>query len=440
MVTRPERSSAASSVRWARALTAIALVWVAAQGFSYSFLTHQQLVDLAWTDSIRPVLLARYPHTTEEQLRRAHSFAYGGATIQDIGYYPFGHEFFSDLTHYVRTGDFVAALLRDSSNVYEYAFAIGALSHYLGDNIGHQDATNIATGIQFPELAKKYGPSVSYDQAPHPHIRTEFAFEVNQLSHHRFAPAAYTRAIGLNVPRRLLERAFLETYGLRLHDVLGRERSAIQSYRSSVRSLLPRVAYAEVVIHRDDFPADTTNEDFEKYQKQIDEAAHTEGWSSQQRGKPGIRTHLLALFIRILPKIGALSDLAIRGPNEPAEQDYVKSVNLCLGRYDALLKSLTEHAAQSLPLENRDLDTGFRIRPGSYPLADTTYAKLLDKLTSAQGTHVVSEALRQNLLDYYSDPEAPNTVKRNQRAWKRVQADLAALQRIQLNAAIEPGR
>ena len=423
-----------------RQLGALACIWAATQICSaYSFLTHQQIIDLAWQDSIRPALLARFPGATESQLRLAHAFAYGGSTIQDMGYYPFGHEFFSDLTHYVRTGDFIEALLRDSTNVNEYGFAIGALSHYLGDNIGHQDAVNIATGIQFPELAKKYGQEVTYDEAPHPHVRTEFAFDVNELSHHRFAPAAYTRAIGMFVPRRLLERAFRETYGLSLREVLGPERSAVQSYRSSLRSLLPHVAYAEVLLHRKQFPADFQDDDFAQYQARIDQAAQAEGWAGTKRDKPGFRTHLMAILIFIVPKVGALSNLAIRGPNDAAEQAYVKSVNRCLAQYDALLKQLAERPHDLLALENRDLDTGFKIKPGAYRLADQTYAKLLDRIAS-KPDQVASESLRQNLLEYFGKPDAPNNVKRDERAWKRVQEDLVALHRMPQRNSSETGR
>ena len=117
----------------------------ASQGVAYSVLTHEELVDLAWNDSIRPLLLDRFPGASDAQLREAHAFAYGGSAIQDMGYYPFGKQFFSDLTHYVRTGDFVARMLRDAKTINEYAFAIGALSHYLGDTLGHSEAINPAT-------------------------------------------------------------------------------------------------------------------------------------------------------------------------------------------------------------------------------------------------------------------------------------------------------
>src|ERR1700723_89858 len=109
---------------------------------AYSVLSHEAVVDSAWDDAIKPLLLKRFPDSTPEELKEAHSYAYGGSVIQDLGYYPFGSHFFSDLVHYVRTGDFVQALMRDSSNLDEYAFALGALAHYAADNEGHRLAVN----------------------------------------------------------------------------------------------------------------------------------------------------------------------------------------------------------------------------------------------------------------------------------------------------------
>ncbi|HVN17644.1 MAG TPA: zinc dependent phospholipase C family protein, partial [Dongiaceae bacterium] len=166
---------------------------------AYSVLTHEELIDLAWNDSIRPLLLAKFPNATEHQLVVAHSYAYGGSAVQDMGYYPFGKRFFSNLTHYVRSGDFVAWMLQNARTLDEYAFAIGALSHYLGDSIGHSRAINPATAMAFPKLEHKYGPSVTYGESPHGHIRTEFAFDVQELTNLEFAPPAYLRAVGFRV-------------------------------------------------------------------------------------------------------------------------------------------------------------------------------------------------------------------------------------------------
>jgi Zinc dependent phospholipase C len=187
------------------AFMAVALLLIAQPLTEYSVFTHEELIDLAWSSSIRPLLLARFPGSTDAQLRVAHSYAYGGCAIQDMGYYPFAKQFFSNLTHYVRAGDFVSNLLNDARTRDEYAFAIGALSHYLGDSIGHSQAINLATPVAFPKLEREYGPRVTYDEDPDAHVRTEWAFDINQLSKRTFAPPSYMRHIGFRVPRRLLD-------------------------------------------------------------------------------------------------------------------------------------------------------------------------------------------------------------------------------------------
>ena len=168
---------------------------------AYSLLTHEQIIDLTWQDSIVPLLLSHYPNLTPAELNRARAYAYGGCVIQDIGYYPFGDQFFSDLTHYVRTGDFVLALFRNAHNANELAFAAGALSHYVGDSYGHSEATNRAVALQFPKLAKRYGPSVNYAEGKHQHVQVEFAFDIDQIAKHHLAPLGYLRHIGIKVPR-----------------------------------------------------------------------------------------------------------------------------------------------------------------------------------------------------------------------------------------------
>src|SRR5690242_5042111 len=126
---------------------------------AYSLMTHEQLIDLTWQDSIVPLLLSRYPNLTPAELENARAYAYGGCVMQDIGYYPFGDRFYSDLTHYVRSGDFVVSLFRNAHNANELAFAVGALSHYIGDSVGHPEATNISVPVEFPKLRARYGSS-----------------------------------------------------------------------------------------------------------------------------------------------------------------------------------------------------------------------------------------------------------------------------------------
>lgn len=367
-------------------------------------LTHEELIDLAWNDSIQPLLLARFPGATPEQLREAHAYAYGGSAIQDMGYYPFGKEFFSDLTHYVRSGDFIERLFRNARTMDEYAFAIGALSHYLGDSVGHSQAVNPATAVEFPKLQKQYGRSVTYDQSPHGHIRTEFAFDVDELTNYAFAPPPYLKFIGFEVPRKFLEQAFREVYGFDIHEVLGRAHPALRSYRSSVRSSIPAFAEAEVVLHRHQFlphPDDEANRVFSERVKQTGYDRH---WKSSYSG-PGFRAHLLAVFVFIVPKIGPASDLAIKIPNADTEEWYVKSLNHTVDEFRGILQKLAANADVPLALANVDLDTGVRVKREDYPLTDKTYVTLLERLTS-KPDRVIPKDLQRNILDYMDGTNA----------------------------------
>ena len=188
---------------------ALLLVLLLCSGASsaYSVLTHEEIVDLLWTDALRPLLLQRYPGLTEEQLTEAHAYAYGGAVIQDLGYYPFGSTQFSNLVHYVRSGDFVRELLLQSQDVNEYAFALGALSHYASDITGHP-AVNQAVAIEYPKLRARFGKSVRYAQDKTAHLKTEFGFDMAQVAKNRYASQQYHDFIGFKVSKPLLERAF----------------------------------------------------------------------------------------------------------------------------------------------------------------------------------------------------------------------------------------
>lgn len=396
--------------------------------FGYSFLTHEQLIDLAWEPSIKPLLMARFPKTTPAQLRDAHAYAYGGSAIQDAGYYPFGHGFFSDLTHYVRTGDFISIMIHDARDANELAFALGALSHYLGDTIGHSDAVNPSTAIEFPNLEKKYGPIVTYDENPHAHVRTEFAFDVHQLSQSQFTPAAYLRHVGLKVPLRLLDQAFYETYGLRLNKVLGKVEPAMKSYRSSLRSFLPRFAYAEVLLHKKSFAADSDSPEFEKFAARLRQASIENDWERYRQHKPGFETRMIAVLIFILPKVGPLSYLSIRGPNSDTELKYVASVNRVIDVYTKLLDQLNQKGQDEFHVDNYDLDTGNIIEPGSYPRTDKTYAQLLDHIANDPNERIPRD-LKQNVLDFYADPYTPIATKKDKRKWEKVQTELAILQK-----------
>src|ERR1022692_721304 len=213
---------------------------------SYSVLTHEAIIDSTWDSGIKPLLLKRFPAATADELTQAHAFAYGGCIIQDLGYYPFGSKFFSDLTHYIRSGDFILNLIRESQDLNEYAFALGALSHYAADNNGHPLAVNLAVPLLYPKLGLKFGKLVTYADDPFTHAKTEFAFDVYQAAKGHYASAAYKSFIGFEVAKPVLQRAFEDTYGLSLEKAFLDVDLAIGSYRRAVGSILPamtRVAW-----------------------------------------------------------------------------------------------------------------------------------------------------------------------------------------------------
>jgi len=395
---------------------------------AYSLLSHEQLIDLTWQDSILPLLRSRYPNASPAKLEAARAYAYGGCAIQDIGYYPFGDVFASQLMHYVRTGDFVASLFRHARNANELAFAAGALSHYIGDTVGHAEATNRAVPIEFPKLGAVYGPVVTYAEDEHAHVQTEFAFDINEIAHHRLAPSRYLRHVGLGVPTGQLAAAFYETYGLG-RDFASRRSSRInvRGYRFAVRILLPRAAYAVTILHRKHLPADSQSADFSRLREEAAAVSAENGWDRYRR-KPGIGTYALAALIHILPKVGPLRDAAVRGPDPETEEEYVRSVNRSS---DALRAALARFGGRSSEpgdrdLDNRDLDTGFVVRQGGYRLTDETYASLLHRL-AADPRAAIPADLKADILSFYADAEAPTIVKSESAKWARVRRDLSTL-------------
>jgi hypothetical protein len=399
------------------------------QAGGYALLTHEEIIDLTWADSIQPLLLKRFPNLTPAQLEDAHAYAYGGCLIQDLGYYPFGKPNFSDLLHYVRTGDFVRALFRESKDANDVAFAIGALSHYLGDTLGHPEAINLAVGKSFPDLAAKYGPNVNYAEGKHQHVRAEFAFDINDITKHRLAPEKYLNHVGFAVPVPLLTRAFYDTYGLDLAKVLKQDPPNLRGYRYAVRTLLPRVAYAETLLYRDRMPPDVPSPALDKFNQEVATLAAASDWNAYRR-HAGIGTHFLAGFIFILPKVGPLSDLSLRGPTPSAEQDYVNSLMNTL----TVLRQTLATATTQGGLPNKDLDTGDLAYPGTYSLEDYTYADLLHAMTR-DPTTPIPFGIKRDLLAYFADPEKAKYLKGKPKLLAQVQADLPVLQNISTKAA-----
>jgi hypothetical protein len=311
---------------------------------AYSLLTHEQLVDLTWQSSIVPLLLSRYPGLTPAQLEEARAYAYGGCVIQDMGYYPFGDIAFSDLTHYVRSGDFVVNLFRDAQNADELAFAIGALSHYVGDTIGHSEATNRAVPVEFPNLLTRYGPVVSYAEGEHQHVQAEFAFDIAEIAQHHMAPVHFLRHIGLKVPTQQLALAYYQTYGLK-GEFSGRHRRFnVREYRFAVHTFIPRIAYAVTLLHRRHEPPEPTTADAAELDKMVAAVAAENDWQRYRRN-PGIGTYTLAGLLFVLPKIGPLKVVAVKGPTEATQADYLHSVVVSTSILQQMLRRFTPPAA-----------------------------------------------------------------------------------------------
>ncbi len=426
-ILTPTRSTLVKTIAF------LALLLSATRSVPYSVQTHQELIDLAWKQSIRPILLKHYPTLTDAELQEAHAYAYGGCAIQDFGYYPFGNAFFSDLTHYVRAGDFVLSLLRNAHTANELAFAIGSLSHYVGDSIGHSTAVNHAVPIEFPSLQKKYGSVVNYAENPHAHVQTEFAFDINQLSKRRFAPSEYLKFVGLEVPAPLIRKAFFETYGLKLPDIIGSKETSIRIYRYGVRRFIPNIARAETLLHKKSFPEDLPSSALNDLKVDLLQASADNNWEAYRK-TPGFTSHLYAGFIFILPKVGTLKLLAIKGPTQQTEDLYVKSLNHSI---KVMRRVLDDYDHIDRYLANRDLDTGMFVKPGSYPLTDKTYAKLLAMITKNPG-NVVPNQLKHDLIGYYADPEAPIITKKDSEKWAQVQANLKTLATMKTIGDLDP--
>ena len=388
---------------------------------AYSVLTHEEIVDLAWKDSLQPLLKKRFPAATDDDLKKAHAFAYGGSVMQDMGYYPFGNKYFSDLTHYVRSGDFVVNLIKEASDVNEYAFALGALAHYSADNCGHP-TVNQAVGIEFPKLRKKYGDVVTYEDNPKAHIRTEFGFDVTQVAKNRYTSDRYHDFIGFEISKPVLEKAFQDTYDIPLSDVLSNEDLAIGTFRRAISQILPEMTRVALLARKKEIVSETPNFNARQFRYNLSRANYQREWGKGYR-RPGFGTRVLAFFLRFVPKVGPFRALDFKIPTQKTEDLYIASVNHSLDNYRGLLG---EAGAKDLHLANMDFDTGRPTHAGEYALCDDAYAHLLDQLAQHNFDRVTPE-LRENILSFYAGSVGPNAIRKKTVAWQKTQDELQRL-------------
>lgn len=405
------------------------VIFLPASSSAYSVLTHEQVVDLLWKDQIQPLLEKRFPDASPDDLRKAHAFAYGGSLVQDMGYYPFGNKFFSDLTHYVRSGDFIVNLIHESNDLNEYAFALGALAHYSADNMGHP-AINQSVALEFPKLRAKFGNAVTYADDPKTHIRTEFGFDMTQVAKNRYTSDRYHDFIGFEISKPVLERAFQDTYGIPLSSVISNEDLAIGTFRRAISKIIPEMTRVALLARKKELVAETPNFNSKKFRYYLSRANYQREWGKGYR-KPGFGTRVLAFFLTFVPKVGPFKALDFKIPTKKTEDLYVASVDRTLDNYRSLLDEVRN---KSLHLPNTDFDTGRMTHAGEYRLTDNSYASLVDRL-ARNNFEQVNPELQQNILAFYQDENAPLATKKKAAAWEKTREEIEKLKSVKPFAA-----
>lgn len=397
---------------------------------AYSVLSHEALVDALWDVEFKRILLQRFPHATPSELKEAHSYAYGGAVIQDMGFYPHNNGYFSDLTHYVRSADFILSLIDDSRTLDEYAFALGALSHYYGDNIGHRWGTNRAEPLLYVKLRKKFGDPLTYAEDPNKHLETEYAFDVNEIAKGKYAGQSYQDFIGFNVAEPLLKQAFRETYGFDIDQMYGDFDKAIGSDRYTLRTLIPfftRVAWA---YHKDEIRHTNPTITKKRFLYTLSRSSFERHWGKKYQG-PTLWDKIVAFLVKILPPIGEIRILRFRALTPQTQQIFMHSFDQATPEYQAALAAAAD---SRLRIENKNFDLGSVAAPGEYSLQDDAYAYWLNRL--ARNSFVgIDEEIRSDLLSYYSNLNAPLNTKKDKKQWQLLLAQLSALK-----ALPAPGR
>jgi hypothetical protein len=399
-----------------------ALVAVPSEARAYSALSHEANIDALWDTGIRPLLAKRFPRATPEELQKVRAYAYGGSTIQDLGYFPFGSRFFGNLLHYVSTGDLVEAMIHEASDLPEYAFALGALAHYAADNVGHPEAVNRSVALMYPKLRARYGNSVTYADAPATHVLVEFSFDVVQVATARYKSEEYRSFIGFEVAKPVIERAFHTTYGLEMKDVFLDEDLSIGSYRYAISQMLPQITRIAWRDKRDEIAKALPGVTQQQFVYRLTRQEFERIYGTKYR-KPGLLARFLAFVYKMLPKIGPLSVLQFKAPTPQAEALFLESINDTRSRYRAALDSV---GAGRINLANTDFDTGKPSAHGEYALADDTYAELLHRLANRKFAGV-PDALRANILAFYAAAPNRTASRKERKRTEQVRKDLAAL-------------
>jgi len=341
---------------------------------AYAVLTHEALIDANWDKTIQPLLILKFSTATDAQLKDAHAYAYGGCIAPDMGYYPFGSVFFTQLVHYVRTGDFVNALLDQAQDINEYAFALGFLCHYTADKYGHRIAINRSVPLVYPKDKQKYGSIVTYEQDPVSHVRMEFGFDVVQTARGVYAQEEYHDFIGFKISKPVLERAFIKTYGIDINDIFKDFSLSVETFRWTIKTFFPTITKAAWAAKKSDIKKLQPTITRQKFEYKMKTANYYHEFGRKHE-KPGFFPTTLSIVIRIIPKIGVLKDLKIKIPGQEAEKLFIQSFDTVSAHYVLYLNKLRYKNNYRFP--NIDFDTGNETEPGEYDLADENYIVLL---------------------------------------------------------------
>ena len=410
-----------------RATFGLLAILVSHSAHAYSVLAHEALIDSCWATSIQPLLLWKYPGATKEQLKKAHAYAYGGAIAPDIGYFPFGNPFFTNLVHYVRSGDYVDALLSDAQDIDEFAFALGFLSHYMADKYGHSLATNKSVPILYVKEHEKFGNTVTYEEDHLSHRRTEFGFDVLQTVEGDYARVAYHDFIGFQISSSLLERAFAQVYGLDIHQVFSHFSLSVTMLRWSFKRLFPALTGTAWIFKKRQLKkahsgltetSDNENTTYQSYYEKFGKKRFGAGIYSRAY------TAFFSIFVAFLPKIGPLSVLKFKSPGPGVAKLYYSSFDTTVNNY---ILAIRKCRTGNIQLANIDFDTGNYTTPGEYGLADKNYDLLVVALKK-NNFKLLNPELKDNIVDFYSHRVAPGGSPKTQKSWSKTEAALHQLQ------------
>jgi len=364
---------------------------------AFAVLAHEAIVDAEWETNLKPMLLARYPGATPAQLKDAHAYAYGGCLMPDMGYMPFGDPYFTNLLHYVRSGDFVSELLNDAQNLNQYAFALGALSHYMADEYGHSLATNKTVPLLYPELKKKFGNVVTYADNPTAHSRTEFAYDVLQTAQGHYATIAYHDFIGFKMDSTLLAQALLKVYGEKLTDMFPDYSGTLSTFRWGVRQMIPALVHKAWHLKKNEIKANDSSASRSRFKYRMSKKAFKKEFGGNYT-KPTFLARVVAFMIEILPKVGPLKSLKFKDPGPQGEKLFNASIDSILFHYSAELKIV---AGNKVHLKNIDYDTGNPTTLHEYQLTDETYQDWLQSLQKQKFVNA-DDGVKMNIINYYN--------------------------------------